>query len=140
MSMESTEKRQPWGESQTIQSQEPETNINQIMKRWERTGELTHVSRAIAQYRDMTGIPDLEGALNIVADAQSIFEEMPAEVRKACDHNVAKFLPFIDDPGNLERCIELKILPPKMVEEELPLKGEAIAVPSPPNPESPPEG
>lgn len=128
-----------WGESKTIQSQEAETNINNIMQRFQKTGELTHVSRAIAKYRDMTDIPDLEGAMNIVADAQSTFELMPAAVRKACQHDVKNFLPFIDDPANLEQCIALHILPPQMEEEELPLEPEAKIVPTPPTPADPPE-
>lgn len=100
-----------WGPSRTKQSAEPETNIKQIFSRFQATGEMTHISNALMAYRDMSDLPDLESAMNIVANANSLFAELPAHIRKRVGHDAANFLPFIDDPENLEECIELGILP-----------------------------
>ncbi len=101
-----------WGVSRTKQSQEAETNINNIIKRYTRTGQMTHISEHLGQYRDVSGLPDLHEAMNIVADAQSMFNELPAAIRKRVGHDVGNFLPFIDDPDNFDECVELGLLPP----------------------------
>lgn len=124
-----------WGESRTKQSAEPESNINNIIARYRRTGELTHITNSLGAYRDVSGLPDLHAALTLVANAQSTFNELPAHIRKVCGHDVANFLPYIDDPDNLEEAVEFGILPKSM----LPTKEEAKAVPTPPTPD-PTEG
>lgn len=100
-----------WGPTRTSQSAKAECDINSIMRRVEKTGQLTHISAAIAQYRDVSGLEDLHGMMNAVADANSLFEELPAEIRKLCHHNPRNFLPFIDNPENNEQCIKLGLLP-----------------------------
>lgn len=120
-----------WGPTRTKQSAEAESNINNIVKLYTKTGQLTHISQHLANYRDMSGIPDLHEAMNIVADANSTFQDLPAEVRKAMRHDVANFLPFIDDPENLEQCVEWGILP-------APTKAEPNPGPIPPVVPDPP--
>jgi len=115
-----------WGVSRTKQSEEPHCNINNIIKMFTKTGELTHISRDLGEFRDISGVPDLAEALNIVADAKSSFMELPAEIRKLCDHDVGKFLPYIDNPDNFDKCVELGLLAPKPKQ-----KAEAISVPTP---------
>lgn len=130
-----------WGPTRTKGSQGPECDLNNIIKRFTKTGQLTHISAKLGEYRDVSGLPDLHEAMNIVADAQSSFNELPAEIRKLCDHDVGKFLPFIDDPANLEQCIEFGLLPetarPKEPKEEK--KAEAKIVPKPEEKERAPE-
>lgn len=99
-----------WGESRTKQSAEPESNINNIMARYKKTGELTHVAESLGEYRDVSGLPDLEQAMNIVADAQSMFMELPPHIRKRVGHDVGNFLPFLDDPANKDECIALGLI------------------------------
>lgn len=112
MSMETTAKERPaWGKVKTKQSAEAESNINNIVKRFTKTGQLTHISESMGQYRDMTGIPDLHEAMNIVADANSTFQELPAEMRKAMGHDAANFLPWIDNPENESQAIEWGLIP-----------------------------
>lgn len=124
-----TESPANWGKSLTKQSAEAESNINNIIKLWTKTGELTHISQALGNYRDMSGIPDLHEAMNIVADAQSSFMELPAEIRKRVGHDVSNFLPFIDDPDNQDECIELGLIPaPKGY--KTPEQREAMFVPT----------
>lgn len=118
-----------WGPTRTKTSFEPETNINNIIKRFTKTGQLEHISSALGEYRDLSGIPDLHQALTIVANAQSTFNELPAAVRKACDHDVGKFLPFIDNPANFEQCVEMGLLPPKS--KTVPKDTELAEIPDP---------
>ena len=107
-----TEGPTDWGLTRTKTSAEAECNINNIMKKVRRTGQLTHISNALMSYRDMSGLPDMHEAMNAVANANSLFAELPSAIRKLCAHDAANFLPFIDDPANLEICQEHNIPPP----------------------------
>lgn len=127
MSMNSTPPRPDWGPTRAKQSAEAETNINNIVKRFTKTGQLTHVSEHLGQYRDMSEVPDLHEAMNVVADANSAFMELPAEVRKAVGHDVGNFLPWLDDPANAEQALEWGLLDPS-----------SINVPNPPIVADPP--
>ncbi len=111
--MRNQAKREGWGPSLTKQSARDECNINVIVKRFTKTGQLTHISDGLGEYRDMSGIPDLHEAMNIVADANSLFMELPAEIRKACGHDASNFIDFIDDEENFDQCVEWGLLAPK---------------------------
>ncbi len=125
MSMRGTPGRKEWGPSLTKQSARDECDINFIVKRFTKTGQLTHISDGLLEYRDLSGIPDLHEAMTIVADANSLFQELPAEIRKACGHDAGNFIPFIEDEENFDQCVEWGLLPPSTVEK----LREAITVP-----------
>lgn len=127
-----TEQPTDWGVSRTKQSATNETDINFIINRYKKTGELQHVSSALMEYRDISGLPDLHAAMNMIAEAQSQFEELPGRTRALVNHDVGKFIPFVDDPANLEVCIEHGLLP------ESARPAEEKIVPTPP--ESPIQG
>lgn len=112
MSMESTPKRGPWGPSLAIQSAQNECDINFIVKRFTKTGQLTHIREGLMEFRDMSGIPDLHEAMTIVADANSLFQELPAEIRAACGHDASNFIAYVDDEENHDQCVEWGLLPP----------------------------
>lgn len=124
-----------WGPTRTVQSLANDTDINNIMKRFMKTGELTHISEALGAYRDISGIPDLHEALNIVTEAQSMFNELPGEVRALVGHDVGNFLPWIDDPDNLVEAIDHGLLPeslrpkPEVVVETPPQEVEGESTP-----------
>lgn len=133
-----TEPKKKWGVGRTKQSAEAETNINNIIARFKKTGQLTHISSALGAYRDLSGLPDMHAAMNIVANAQSMFEELPAAIRKRMGHDMGNFLPFIDDPKNLEECIDMGLLPESLrpKEEKPKPESEAKSVPTEPTGEA----
>ncbi len=112
--------RPEWGPSLTKQSEADACDINKIVKRFTKTGQLTHISESLGEYRDMSGIPDLHEAMTIVADANSLFQELPAEIRKACGHDASNFLPYIDKEENFDQCVEWGLLPPTPKGEKKP--------------------
>lgn len=111
----------------TKQEFEAETNIRNIMAKYRKTGELSHVRESLGQYRDMREVPDLHTALSIAADAHSAFEELPSAIRSACDHDVGKFLDFVEDPDNRELCEQEGLFEKKTPKA----KAESKSVPTP---------
>ena len=90
----------------TKQSFKDECNINKIMARFQRTGAIDHYAKHGPQYSDITS-GNLHSAMNIISDAESMFEELPSSVRKKFQNDPAQFLDFVQDPNNLEEMREL---------------------------------
>lgn len=92
--------------SLTKQSFKDETDINFIIRKYHKTGIVEHVRRHQGRYGDFTNI-DFHEAMNAVAEARSMFESLPANVRKEFDNDPGVFLSFAEDPANLDRMVEL---------------------------------
>ena len=95
-------------ESRTNQSMAPDTDINNIMKRYEKTGLLDHVNRYQGDYGDFTNVPvDYHDAMNIVRAADEMFMSLPATVRSRFENDPGKFLAFVENPENASAMVEM---------------------------------
>lgn len=97
------------GEGLTEQSHKDQCDINQILKDYTRTGFIKHAKQNEGQYDDVTGI-DFQTSMETVARVKSLFEGLPAEIRKEFDHQPAKFLDYVQDPANGEELAARGIL------------------------------
>jgi phage internal scaffolding protein len=70
-----------------------ECDINTIMERFGRTGELVAPIR-MPQYGDFDGVNDYHSAMNAIVEAQSAFDSLPAKVRARFSNDPAEFLEF----------------------------------------------
>lgn len=100
------------GESRTHQSFSNECNINTIMGKYMRTGELTHVSAQLATYGDFTQTNDYTSARLQILAAEQSFLELPSKIRSAMGNDPAKLLTFLADPKNKEKAVELGLIEP----------------------------
>lgn len=126
------------GPGRTKQSFSAECNINNLMARYERTGELTHVTSAMPQYGDFSNVTDYSTALAQVELAKNLFADLPAHIRKMVDNDPGKFLDYMSNPRNLEEQIDLGLVAdPQAAKPEappsttVPLEGETTPPPSP---------
>lgn len=116
------------------QSFKDECNINKIMAKFQRTGVLNHYAKHAPQYMDVPAIEYLD-ALTTIADANSMFEELPSTIRAKFENDPSKFLAFVQDPKNLEECRELGLANPSSLSDtqpDTPPKKRASAPPEPP--------
>lgn len=97
------------GESRTKQSFRDECDINRIMARYQNTGVLEFVQRREAQYADVSAL-DYQEACNVVAGANSMFEQLPSALRARFSNSPAKLLEFLDDPSNRQEAVELGLV------------------------------
>lgn len=88
--------------SMTQQHMKQETDINHIIKKYDKTGLITHVNNAVAQYGDFTQANEYQEALNRVINAQNSFHALPAEIRKRFFNDPGEFFEFATDPANAE--------------------------------------
>lgn len=101
----------PESESKTKQEFKDECNINTIMARYMHTGVIDFVNRHQAQYGDVTGI-DYQECMQVVADAQTQFNELPSSIRTQFENNPAKFLDFVGNPANKAEMHKMGLLRP----------------------------
>ena len=112
--------------TRTKQSEAKATNINNIIKQYEKTGVLPTIGRD-AVFMDVSAAPDYMTALNLITQADAMFMQLPAELRARFDNEPAQFLDWTSDPANRDEMRELGLL-------EKPADAVRVIVDNPPEP------
>lgn len=99
-------------DGRTRQEFADECDINILLDRYEKTGVLNHYNQLPAQYLDVSDLPDLAEAINIVDQAAAAFMTLPARVRAEFENDPVKFANFGADPANIEKMREWGLAPP----------------------------
>lgn len=102
--------------SLTRQEFAEDCDINTLMAKYETTGVINHFNNQSPAYMDLAEVPDLQGALALVADAQNAFMRLPAITRREFDNDPVKFIAFATDEKNIEKMREWGLAPPAPVE------------------------
>lgn len=107
------------GVSKTDQSQKEACDVNNIMSRYKKTGQITHLAKKQGVYADLTQISDLQSAIQQVQQAKTAFMTLPAELRAQLNNDPAKLVEFLQNPKNDELAIKygLKDAPPPTIRE-----------------------
>lgn len=109
-----------YGKTVTKQSFKDDCDINLIMAKFIKTGVLDHLREHGAEY-GFASSDDFRASMEIISKAESMFEELPSQIRTQFDNDPATFLDFVQDENNI----------PKMQE-----MGLAIKTPKQPQPHS----
>lgn len=91
----------------TQQQFKNECDVNLILKRYEQTGVIDHLTAKKPLYGDFSDIPDYQIAQHILIDAQEKFDALPASIRKRFDNNPLNMVEFCKDPKNHEEGVKL---------------------------------
>ena len=94
--------------SRTQQSFKDETNINNIMAKYQKTGLIDHVNEHGPSYGDQPSAGDYHEAMNRVASTKSMFEELPSSVREDFENDPALFLEYVSDQERREELLKTK--------------------------------
>lgn len=86
-------------------------NVNSILAQHARTGNMTHLTSKRGFYADVSGITNLSDSLMQVKKAQAEFFKVPAPIRAIFGNDMARFVDFVNDPSNLDKCIEMGLVP-----------------------------
>jgi len=90
-----------------------ECDINEIIAKAERTGQITHLNSNPGRYAELGEAKDLLDAKLRVIRAETAFMALPANVRARFGHDPVQMLEFLKDPKNDEEGIKLGIIKPK---------------------------
>lgn len=99
------------GPGRTKQAFKDECDINQIMARYQKTGVIDFVTKHQARYGDVTGM-DFQESMQLVAQAQSMFNDLPSGIRNRFENDPAKFMDFVHDPKNASEMAEMGLMRP----------------------------
>lgn len=92
--------------SLTQQAFKEDTDVNIVLERYMKTGEI-QLSKKQGFYGDVSEIPDLTQATEIVAKAQQAFDSLDAKIRYEFKNDPRLLMQFLQDPKNKQRGIEL---------------------------------
>lgn len=90
--------------SQTLQEFRDEADINLLVNRYKNTGSFYNPlnppagERRMPEFLDCTQVPDLMEAQKMVAEAQRLFDALPAAARDWCGHSPAALLAAWHNP------------------------------------------
>jgi len=104
--------------SRTVQSAKQECDINFILRNYQKTGMLEHINKYQAQYGEVPS-HDFREALEIVKQAQTVFDALPSNVRNRFANDPAQFLSFCENPANLSEAKLLGLAKPDTAPSDL---------------------
>lgn len=99
--------------SLTQQHFKSECDINLIIKRHEETGLWSDSLKPPTRqpmFGDFSDVPDYQTAQDMLIDAEDMFMQLPASIRKQFDNNAMAFVDFYLDSENEEQLMEMGLL------------------------------
>lgn len=118
--------------SLTKQADSKACDINNIMRRYEKDGVITHVNRYQGEYGNFLGVPEYHDAVNQVLAAENMFLSLPAKVRSRFNNDPAAFIDFAQTEGNRDELVALGLIPPKPPEPVKEVLDVRVVSPEPP--------
>ncbi len=115
--------------SRVKRSFQAEADINKIMAKYARTGEMPPVDLKNPLYGDYSDVQDYQMALNKVNAATESFNALPSEVRSRVNNDEAQYLMFIEDEANAEEIISLGIASEEQVDAAWPDRVKPVVEP-----------
>lgn len=85
-----------WGAKQEFKD---ECDMNFILKNLKKTGVLSHLNDRQAMYQEIE-VTDLQTAMNTVMEAEGMFNQLPAALRKELGNDPIKFVELCQDKSD----------------------------------------
>lgn len=104
----------PIEESRTRQEFAKDCDINRIVDRFTRTGELPFVGRKnLGMYADVSEVPNYESALAFIIHAKESFEKLDINVKERFHNSPQELIDFLKDKNNEKEARKLGLLEPE---------------------------
>ena len=97
--------------SLAVQASKDECDLNVIIKKYLRTGELPGLRQTV--YGDISKIGNLKECLDQAYAAEEAFMALPADIRRHFDNDPVKLVEFASDDSNYDKAVELGLVIPK---------------------------
>ena len=96
--------------SKTKQAFKHETDINNILKKYNISQLAQHVNNVNGNFGDFSNVSDFQSSMNAIIDAQNSFDGLPAQTRKMFNNNPAELIDFMSNQDNYDQAAELGLL------------------------------
>ncbi len=88
-------------DGRTKQAFRDEADINKIMARADKAGTISHLEKYEGVYADYSDF-DFQTQTMRLAQGQTIFDELPAEIRREFGQSPHDFFEYVNDPKNID--------------------------------------
>lgn len=96
--------------SMTQQQHKEAVNVNNIIKKYHKTGMITHLAKTKGVYGDFTKVKDYQTAVAQVMYAHESFMGLSSEIRTRFNNDPGELLKFIGDKKNFDEAVALGII------------------------------
>lgn len=104
----------------TVQADRDEADINKIVARFNKTGQVPPTVHGQPFYGDVSEFGDLAESLIQIQEAERLFMTFPAEVRERFDNSYVNLVEFLGDTKNRAEAISLGLIQKEPLPEEVP--------------------
>lgn len=98
------------GESKTRQEFKKQSDINNIMAKYQKTGVVTHIAKNLPQYGDAMDVNSLTDAIEIVEQANESFMQLPSSIRTKFKNDPQELINFLQNSDNKDEAIKLGLI------------------------------
>lgn len=103
----------------TKQSMRDECNINVIMRRYKKSGQLPLFHGKTPVYGDFSTVQSYQESLDVVQKADALFRCLPAALRRKLENNPGNFLAYVRDEKNREEMQNYGLIKQTRAEREI---------------------
>lgn len=89
--------------SKTEQHHLESCNMQFIMSRAQKTGMIDHIRNDQPRYVDLVDKVDYLESMKVIAEANSVFESLPAKIRERFENRAENFLEYIQEEENVQK-------------------------------------
>lgn len=100
------------GESMTVQADAEALDVNVILGRYIRTGDISAFNQRPGRFGDFSNVEDYHACLNKVNAANEAFQSLPAKIRDHFKNDPAELLTAAFDPARESEFRSLGLIPP----------------------------
>lgn len=101
----------------TVQADSDEADINKIIARYNKSGQLPPSRGGEPFYGDVSDLGNLQESLIKIQEADRLFMSYPADLRERFDNDAVKLIEFLDDEGNRKEAEELGLVVKAPIDE-----------------------
>lgn len=108
------------GTSRTKQAHKDECDINNILRKYQKTGMISHVNKIKGKYGDFSNITNYQDAYLAIEQAHENFMGLPASIREKFQNDPSQLLEFVQDSKNYDEAVKIGIIEKKaQIEPEI---------------------
>jgi len=117
------------GKTRTQQQFKDEVNIGNIVRKYRKTGIVTHLNGKQPVYADISSV-DYSQMRNLLQDIQIQFESYPSKIRNRFQNDPYQMVRFIEDPSNQAEAVKLGLIPEPPKQPKNPVSSEPVTPPA----------
>lgn len=90
------------GVGRAKQSMRDECDVNLIMAKFVKTGFVSHLSKGLPSFTDVSELTDYRSAIEHVRSVELFFAGLPPAVRSRFENDAVSFMSFLEEGGSAE--------------------------------------